>query len=130
MIKKGFVRILGETKIPKDWPGERNDIFTTKLALFGRRRAAAFALKGPAKTGPLVPAMMGRNGDQLQRLFDSPAEVFFVQYEDEIKESTIKMMEELAKAKAITAGEVFWGVIDKDDTYRLRLAYPRAFKVS
>jgi len=29
--------------------------------------------------------MMGKNGDQIQRLFASPAEVFFVQYETKSK---------------------------------------------
>src|SRR6266852_1195312 len=38
----------------------------------------------PATTGPLVPGKMGKNGDQIQRLFGSPAQVFFVQYEEEI----------------------------------------------
>lgn len=127
-IKAGLVRLLGERRVPKDWGGEINDIFTTRLRLRGRSRPAAFALKGPSKKGPLVPGMMGKNGDQIQRLFDSPAEVFFVQYEGEIKQSVNKLMEQLATAKAVLGTEVFWGVIDLDDTYRLRLAYPAAFR--
>lgn len=126
-VKAGLVRLLGERKVPKDWPGESNDIFTTRLKAKGRTLRAAFALKGPAKKGPLVPAMMGKNGDQIQRLFASPADVFFVQYEGEIKESVVGLMEELAKAKAILGQEVFFGIIDRDDTYRLRAAYPRKF---
>lgn len=70
---------------------------------------------------------MGKNGDQIQRLFDSPATVFVVQYEGEVKESVYKLMEELTKAKAILGGEIFWTVIDDDATKRLRKAYPRAF---
>ncbi len=126
-FKAGILRLLKETKTPKDWGGESNDIFTTKLKMKGMIRRAAFALKGPAKSGPLVPAMMGKNGDQIQRLFGSPADVFFVQYEGEIKESIIALMEELAKAKAVLGQEVFFGIIDREDSYRLRLAYPRAF---
>src|SRR5262245_52420615 len=114
--------------MPKDWGGESNDIFTTKVKMKGVRRRAAFALKGPAKKGPLVPAMMGKNGDQIQRLLKSPADVFFVQYEGEIKESIVELMEELAKAKALLGQQVFFGIIDKVDTYRLRLAYPKAFQ--
>lgn len=33
-----------------------------------------------------MPGMMGKNGDQIQRLFNTPADVFFVQYEGEVKE--------------------------------------------
>jgi hypothetical protein len=29
-------------------------------------------------------------------------------------------------ARAITGGEIYWGVIDEDATKRLRKAYPRA----
>jgi len=127
-VKRGLINILGEEMDPKDWGGESNDIFTTRITVAGRRRRGAFALKGPAKTGPLVPGMMGKNGDQIQRLFTSPAQVFFVQYEGEIKENIVHQMGQLALAKASTEREVFYGVIDLKDTYRLRFAYPRAFR--
>jgi|SRR5208337_916204 len=127
VVKKGIIKLLGEELDPKDWGGESNDIFTTRVSINGRRKRAAFALKGPAMTGPLVPAKMGKNGDQIQRLFSSPAQVFFVQYEEEIKESVVDLMARLATAKAVTEREVYYGVIDMTDTYRLRLAYPRAF---
>ncbi|MFI5117644.1 MAG: hypothetical protein ACHP8B_13215 [Terriglobales bacterium] len=100
---------------PKDWGGESNDIFTTRITVGARRRRGAFALKGPAKVGPLVPRMMGKNGDQIQRLFSSPAQVFFVQYEGEIKESVVHQMSQLALAKAATEREVYYGVIDLKD---------------
>jgi hypothetical protein len=129
IVKKGIVKLLGEKLDPKDWGGELNDIFTTRATVKGKRRRAAFALKGPAKKGPLVPKMMGANGDQVQRLFASPAQVFFVQYEGEIKESIVDLMARLATAKAVTEREVYYGVIDMADTYRLRLAYPKAFEV-
>lgn len=125
--KAGILKLLGETKMPKDWGGENNDIFTDRVTLSGKKRRAAFALKGPAKSGALVPGKMGKNGDQIQRLFDTPASVFVVQYEGEVKESVYKLMEELAKARAITGGEIYWCVIDGDATKRLRKAYPRAF---
>jgi hypothetical protein len=127
-VKRGLIKILGEETVAKDWGGEFDDIFTTRITVAGRRRRAAFALKGPAKSGPLVPKMMGKNGDQIQRLFTSPAQVFFVQYEGEIKESIIHQMSQLALAKATTEREVFYGVIDLKDTHRLRLAYPKVFE--
>ena len=66
--------------------------------------------------------MMGKNGDQIQRLFDSPADVFFVQYEGEIKESIIKQMEAFARIKLVLSSEILYGTIDEADTRRLRLA--------
>jgi hypothetical protein len=129
-FKTGLLRLFKETKVPKDWGGESNDIFTTKLKIAGRTKRAAFALKGPAKKGPLVPGMMGKNGDQIQRLFASPADVFFVQYEGEIKENVLRLMEDLAKAKATLGQEIFFGVIDREASYRLRLGYPKAFRTT
>jgi hypothetical protein len=127
IVKKGILKLLKETKIPKDWGGESNDIFSAKLKIKGKARRAAFALKGPAKQGTLVPAMMGKNGDQIQRLFASPAEVFFVQYEGDIAESIVTQMEQLAIAKSVFVKDVLFGTIDRDDTYRLRVAYKNNF---
>lgn len=126
--KAGILNLLGEAKMPKDWGGENNDIFTDRITIGGKRMRGAFALKGPAKKGALVPGKMGKNGDQIQRLFSSPATAFFVQYEGEVNEGVYKLMEELAKARAITGGKIFWGVIDDSATKRLRQAYPKAFR--
>lgn len=127
-VKAGILKLLKETKSPKDWGGETNDIFSARLTLRGRAARGAFALKGPAKKGTLVPGMMGKNGDQIQRLFNSSADVFFVQYEGEIAESVVEQMEKLAKVRALLGGRISFGIIDKLDTYRLRLAYPSVFK--
>jgi hypothetical protein len=127
-FKAGLVRLLGQTKVPKDWGGEMNDIFSTSVTVRGKKRRAAFALKGPAKSGPLVPKMMGKNGDQIQRLFKSPADLFIVQYEGEIKESIIDLMEQLAKAKSILGSDVYFAVLDDTDSKKLRTAYPKVFK--
>ncbi len=128
IVKKGIVRLLGDQIEAKDWGGESNDIFTTRITLEGKRKRAAFALKEPAKTGGLVPKMMGKNGDQIQRLFTSPAQVFLVQYEGEIRESIVDLMGRLATAKAVTERDVYYGVIDLTDTRRLRYAYPKQFE--
>ena len=54
--------------------------------------------------------MMGKNVDQIQRLFGSPADVFFVQYEGEIAESVVGLMEQLAKVKAFLGGPIMFGM--------------------
>ena len=68
-FKKGILKILSQQSVAKDWGGEKNDIHTTYSKLGGKRRAAAFALKGPGTKGKLIPKKMGKNGDQIQRLF-------------------------------------------------------------
>ncbi len=129
VFKEGIKRIIGETGIFKDWGGEKNDLLTTRLRLNGKRLSAAFAFKGKGKKGKLTPASMGKNGDQIQRLFTSPAEVFLVQYWAQIDESIIEQMQEFAKAKSATEGKtIYYGIIDGQDSNRLIGAYPRAFQ--
>ena len=71
---------------------------------------------------------MGKNGDQIQRLFVTHADVYLVQYWDQVHESVYNLMHELAKAKSASeAREVLYGVIDGQDTQALVEAYPKAF---
>ncbi len=128
-FKNGIARILGEGGQFRDWGGERNDLYTNKLRMAGRRLAAAFAFKGPGTRGILTPRRMGKNGDQIQRLFKTAASVFLVQYWSQVAESVVEQMEEFAKAKSATEGSrVFFGVIDGDDSNRLLKAYPKEFR--
>lgn len=128
-FKSGIAKILGEGGCFKDWGGERNDLYTDKVRISGRRVLAAFAFKGISTKGILTPRKMGKNGDQIQRLFKTAASVFFVQYWGQISESVIEQMAEFAKAKSAGEGTlVRYGVIDGDDSKRLIKAYPRAFR--
>jgi hypothetical protein len=129
-FKRGLQRIVGEPGKFRDWGGEKSDLFTTRLRVDGKRLAAAFALKGPAYKGKLVPGRMGANGDQIQRLFREPAEVFLVQHWREIDPSVLDLMRNLAVAKSVTAGgRVWYGVIDGRDSERLYRAYRDKFSI-
>lgn len=130
-FKDGLQRILGEEGEFRDWGGEQNDLFTTRLRLDGKRRRVAFALKGPGVRGVLQPGHMGKNGDQIQRLFQSPAEVFLVQYHGQVGEAVYQQMEAFARNKTVNLGaRVYYGVIDGQDSARLITAYPTAFPSS
>ena len=129
-FKDGILKLIGDTGKFQDWGGEPNDLYTTKLRHNGARRAIAFAFKGPATTGELTPKKLGKNGDQIQRLFLSPAEVFIVQYHDHIGQTVIEQMKAFASLNSVREGKVVWyGVIDGDDSNRLIAAYPRYFKL-
>jgi len=128
-FKSGVARILGEGGRFQDWGGERNDLYTNRVCIAGRRHAAAFAFKGPGTKGILTPRRMGKNGDQIQRLFRAPATVFIVQYWGQVADSIAEQMEEFAKAKsAVEGATVYFAVIDGDDSNRLLKAYPKAFR--
>jgi hypothetical protein len=128
-VKKGIQKIIGESGKFTDWGGETDDLYSTKIRVRGKRLSVAFALKGPATTGKLIMKKMGKNSDQIPRLFNSPAEVFLIQYHDQVDESIISLMESLATAKSVEKNKrIYYGVIDGDDTKRIISAYPTAFR--
>jgi hypothetical protein len=129
-FKQGVAALAKQSGSFDDWGGEPNDLYTSKIHVNGERRAMAFAFKGPATTGKLTPKKLGKNADQIQRLFNSPADVFIVQYHSQIDESVVEQMKRFAIANSVTENnKVFFGVIDGDDTNRLIAAFPKAFKV-
>ncbi len=128
-FKNGVQRIVGEDGRFKDWGGEVADLFTTRFRISGRRRPVAIAFKGPGTKGKLTPGKMGKNGDQIQRLFEAPAEAFLVQYCRQIDLAVPAQMKQLAIAKSLMTGtRVYYGVIDGKDSKRIVLAYAQAFK--
>lgn len=103
-------------------------MFSTRVKIRGKRINAAFAFKGRGTKGKLTPKAMGKNGDQIQRLFNSPAELFLIQYWDSIDESVIEQMKNFAIAKSVSEGKrIYYGIIDGYDTQRLIEAYKKYF---
>lgn len=98
-VKRQLAMVLGEPTIPNDWGGEQSDLWTSRLWVDGRPHTAAFLLKGPAGgkfARPMTIGMLGKNGDQLQRLADTAAEVLVIQHCHEIRPEVIAMLESLA----------------------------------
>lgn len=128
-FKGGIKKILGEKGKFKDWGGETNDLWAA-IRVKGQRVPTVFAFKGPGQKGKLVPRMMGKNGDQIQRLFSSTvADAYVVQYWSQIDESILEQMKFLATARStIERRRIYYGVIDGTDSARLIRAYPKAFK--
>lgn len=125
----GVKAIIGEPGTFKDWGGETSDLFSTRIQLKGKRKRVAFGFKGPGLTVALVPSRLGKNGDQMERLFSEPADIFLVQHWRDIMPSVLRMMKVFAVDKAAsTAKPVYYGVIDGHDSNRLRLAYPSKFR--
>jgi hypothetical protein len=129
-LKNAFAKIIGEKGSFKDWGGEKSDLYTTKLRWKGRKVAAAIAFKGKATKGKLVPKKMGTNGDQINRLFQEPAQIFLVVYWGQIESSIISQMQAFAIGNALKGGKVYYGVVDGSDLARLAAAYPDHFSAA
>lgn len=128
-VNKGICEILGQGE-KSDWGGEKNDIFGS-IMLNSKRVSAAFALKGKATKGQLVPKKVGSNGDQVQRLFESTAQAHFIVYHSRVAESIYDLMQSQAVYKSVVNGnkKIYFCVIDGDDLNRLITAYPTQFGV-
>lgn len=95
-VKLALASIIGEPVVPKDWGGEQSDLWTTRLRIDGSDYSAAFLLKGPAAFRPMTIGMLGKNGDQLERLSRTAAEVLVVQHCHEIRPEVVSMLRTFA----------------------------------
>ena len=130
-FQQGLQKILSEQGKFKDWGGEGDDLFSNRLMLNGKRMTVAFGLKGKGTKGKLTPKKLGKQGDQIQRLFRGSAEVFLIQYWGQIDESVVEQMKLFATAKSALEGRrIYYGEIDGQDTLRILQAYRDCFEQS
>lgn len=118
-IKRYLREIIGEPFDQQDWGGELNDLFTDLVKVNGRRVDTAFMLKGPSVSSPLQISNLGRRGDQVQRLFQSPADLFVIQYNGKIEDRTKQHID----ATARDSNAPMYCIINGTDTLRLLMAY-------
>ena len=119
-IKTAFAEIIGEQMVPKDWGGERSDLFSTWVRLNDKRISTAFAFKGKSKFHPMRMADLGKNGDQINRLFSESAGLLVLQHCHQITPPVRETM----RAFAQRMGNLrLFCLIDGYDTLRLLQAY-------
>ena len=115
-VKHVIATLIGEPYIPKDWGGERSDLYSSRLFARGRQMSSAWLFKGPGYPHPMTVRALGKPGDQVGRLFSEPAELLVLQHSHEIKPSVINMMDayahDLRNPRKYT-------IIDGSDTARI-----------
>lgn len=117
-VKETIADLLGEHDVPADWGGEESDLFSAELLVGGQRRTGAFLLKGPAKFHEMMPRDLGKNGDQLYRLFNTPADIYIVQHCHKISPAVRKTIEAFALQRSLTA-PCRYVIMDGYETARL-----------
>ncbi len=119
-IKTWFAEIIREENVPIDWGGENSDLFTNHLHLNGHRLNAAFLLKGMAKFHKMTHKDLGKNGDQIVRLYQEPASLFILQHCHTVDPSLYRTM----RAHSSDFNRITrYCVIDGYDTLRILKAY-------
>lgn len=110
----------------KDWGGEINDLYTSNILLEGSRVAAAFLLKGNGlRKNVLEIKDCGKNGNQIVRLLDSPAQLFVVQFIGSISDYVVKDIEGKVNENQLQGKMAQYCIIDGQDTARLLRAYDK-----
>ena len=122
-VKKHICDIIGHPFPQKDWGGEVCDIFCN--VRFRRRTVpSAFILKGKSyATRPLRISDLGKNGDQLVRMFSLPAELFVVQSNGPIDGAVYNQIQAQVAEKLMTNQPVYYLVMDGVQTARLLRSY-------
>ena len=95
-MKCAFAGLIGESYVPNDWGGERSDLYTSRVFARGRQVSAAWLFKGPGYPRAMDVKALGKNGDQIDRLFTEPAELLVLQHCHQIKPSVVGMMDSYA----------------------------------
>ena len=135
-LKNGFVslsedqvqlaleQILDVSFHKKDWGGEINDLYTANVVVGGTRRATAFLLKGPGiGKKEMTIADCGKNGDQLVRLFSTPADLFAVQYVGPIADLLVRDVQGKTAELRAQGKAAHFLIINGQDTARLLHAF-------
>jgi hypothetical protein len=126
VIQMALEEILGVSFHKKDWGGEVNDLYTANVIVNGDRRATAFMLKGNGlKNQTMEIRHCGKNGDQVVRLFQNPADLFVIQFVGNIAEAVIQhAYSEIARLKG-QGKDAHFLIMDGQDTARVLFAYGR-----
>ncbi|MGW2100004.1 hypothetical protein ACWCPX_20235 [Streptomyces olivaceoviridis] len=116
VVKRAFAQLIGESYVPKDWGGERSDLYTSRVFVRGRQVSAAWLFKGPGYPRAMDVRALGKNGDQIDRLFTEPAELLVLQHCHQIKPSVVGMMDAYAHDARRSRSYM---IIDGADTGRI-----------
>ena len=123
-IKEALAKLLNDPT-QNDWSGELNDHFSGHVTVAGRRRCAAFLLKGPTKFNEMTLAMCGKNADQIHRLVDSNADISIVQHCHTIGSYVRRTLRDATMQPGARLNGVArkYCFIDGKTTYRILRAY-------
>ncbi len=93
------------------------------MVLGGQRVDTAFLLKGAGTKGRLTIARLGKNGDQMIRMANSPAQLLVVQHVGPIDEAVRTNLIDLVTARRSKGRQLTGTVWDGVECARLFVAY-------
>jgi hypothetical protein len=123
-VQRALECILDVPFHKEDWGGEINDLYTANVIVNGSRVPSAFLLKGKGlRSHTMEISDCGKNGDQLLRLKDSPAQLFIVQFIGNISESVVRDIAGKVAELRSQGKSAWYCIMDGQDTARVLYAY-------
>jgi len=125
-VKAAFTQIIGQSYVPKDWGGETEDVYSSLILLNGQRVQSSLILKGQGtvKKAETQLGNLGKNGDQLDRMFRSPSsKLFIIQSVKPFAQNVINTAEAHVSQKRSSNQHCYYCAIDGQDTAMLLFAY-------
>jgi hypothetical protein len=125
-IKEAFLEIIGQSFVPKDWGGETEDIYSALVLLNGERVQTSMILKGSGtiRGRETQPADLGKNADQLQRMFRAESsKLFIIQSVKPIAEAIVDAAELHIDRQRARGNHSYYCAIDGQDTALILYAY-------
>lgn len=123
-VQRAMEKILDVPFHKKDWGGESNDLYSANVQINGIRVPTAFMLKGNGlRRAEMRIADCGKNGDQLLRLFNSPAHLFTVQFVGNVSEAVIGDVQGKVVERRRSGNLGWYLIMDGQDTARVLYAY-------
>jgi hypothetical protein len=121
-VRKAFELMLGESFHATDSGVESCDTFSVQGAHDGKQCTVAAMFKGAGDKSlkwPLQVAGCGKNGNQVVKLFEVPADVYIVQANGPLDPTLVKHIQDTADAHAARGRKVRFMLIDGVSTARL-----------
>jgi hypothetical protein len=122
-VRTHLEEIIGEPFHQPDQGEEWRDIFTSHVKVGGDRLAAAFLLKGVTTKGRLTTKKCGRNGEQIGKLVEVPASLYFIQHLDQIENRVIRDLKDKIQSMNNGGDNCRMCIIDGMDSARIFVAY-------
>lgn len=119
-VKFAVAELISE-QAPKDWGGERSDLFSANVSVRGRPATASFLFKGPGSGfTPMTMKHLGKRGDQIDRLFCEGSDLCVLQHCHDVTPAVRNTMR--AYALSMERPRLFT-ILDGIATLRLMRAY-------
>lgn len=125
-IKRAFAAIIGESFVPNDWPGETEDLYTSRIRLNAQPTPTSIIFNGPGKVKATQTRLsdLGARGDQLVKMMRVSASTLYVlQSVKSITHEVIETFEALVKDQRSKGNKCYYCIIDGQDTATILYAY-------